>query len=352
MVLRQIKNIFHLLESIAAAIYYRFPGKKLIVIGVTGTDGKTTTTNLIYHILTVAGYKSGISSTLDSPHMTTPGRWRLQQFLARCVANKCTHAVVEVSSFAIDQNRIWGIPFEVGVLTNIADHEHLDYHKNFENYEKTKMNFIKSCKIQILPQKSGHYETKLIGNFNMQNISSAVAAAKAVGIDDLTIKKAVASFEPPSGRLEVVVKKPFMVIVDFAHTPQAFEKVLPEVKKLGKRLIHVFGCTGDRDKSKRPIMGVIAEKFDDEIILTHEDTYSEDPEKIIDDIAKGIQRHSGLSRISDRCEAIKKALEIAKSGDVVLLTGVGHQKTMNLGGREIPWSDQKTVLELLHDIKK
>ncbi len=348
--IRKLKNFGHLVTSIIAALYYRFPGKKLIVIGVTGTDGKTTTTNLIYHILTTAGYKSGISSTLDSPHMTTPGRWRLQQFLARCVANKCTHAVVEVSSFAIDQHRVWGIPFEVGVLTNIADHEHLDYHKTFENYEKTKMNFIKNCKIQILPQKPRHFETKLIGDFNMQNISSAVAVAKALNIDSKIIEKAIASFEPPSGRLEIVIKKPFTVIVDFAHTPQAFEKVLPEAKKMGKKLIHVFGCTGDRDKSKRPLMGAIAEKFDDEIILTHEDTYLENPQTIINEISAGIKKP--VTVILDRREAIKKALEIAKPGDIVLLTGVGHQKTMNLGGKEIPWSDQKTVLELMKDVYK
>ncbi len=344
--MRKLKNYGHWVEAVAAGIYYGFPGRKLKVIGVTGTDGKTTTTNLIYHILTAAGFKTAVLSTLSSAHTTTPDSWKLQRFLAQSAKNKCTHVVLEVSSHAIDQHRIWGINFAVGVLTNIADHEHLDYHKTFENYKNTKMKFINSCKIKILPQKSRRYETKLVGDFNMQNIASAVAVAKAMNIDDKIIKTAVANFEPPAGRLEVITRKPFTVIVDFAHTPQAFEKVLPEVKKMGKRLIHVFGCTGDRDKTKRPLMGSIAAKYDDEIILTHEDTYSENPEKIIDDIQCGISRHSGLSRISDRREAIHKALMLAKPGDVVLLTGVGHQKSLNIAGKEIPWSDQKVVLEL------
>lgn len=345
--LQRIKNIAHLLTSVVAAIYFRFPGKKLTVIGITGTDGKTTTSTLIHHILTEAGIKTGISSTLASPHTTTPGRWRIQKFLWQSLKSGCTHVVLEVTSIAIDQHRVWGVPFEVGVLTNISDHEHLDYHKTFENYKNTKLAFLKTCKHVVYWEnfKKFRFETKLIGEFNRQNCLAAIGVAKTLGISDEVIRKAVASFEAPSGRLETVVKKPFLVIVDFAHTPQAFEKVLPEVKKLGKKLIHVFGCTGDRDKSKRPIMGQIAAKYDDEIILTSEDTYFENPEKIMDEVSSGIKRP--FLRISDRQLAIKKALEIAKRGDVVMITGVGHQKSLNIGGKEIPWSDQKTVLEIL-----
>ncbi len=385
--MQKIKNIFHFFEIFLGAVVFGFPGKKMKIIGVTGTDGKTTTVNLIHHILTVAGYKTGIFSTLSSAHTTTPGRWYLQKFLKQCLDNGCTHVVLEVSSIAIDQHRVWGIDFEIGVLTNIANNEHLDYHKTYENYKKIKEDFLQSCKqtVRWEDYKDFSFETKLIGEFNRENCLAAIGAAKVMGIDDDTIRRAVLSFKAPSGRLEVVVRKPFMVIVDFAHTPQAFEKVLPEVKKLGKRLIHVFGCTGDRDKTKRPLMGEIASKYDDVIILTHEDTYSEDREKIIDDIEKGIPpRHPGIFssswreperpigstkkilspfglqndvrslqhddnyyRISDRKEAIKKALEMAKPGDVVIITGVGHQKSLNIGGKEVPWSDQKTVKELL-----
>lgn len=353
--MQKIKNIFHFFESFLGAVVFGFPGRKLKIIGVTGTDGKTTTVNLIHHILTIAGYKTGIFSTLSSAHTTTPGRWYLQKFLKQCLDNGCTHVVLEVSSIAIDQHRVWGVDFEIGVLTNIANNEHLDYHKTYENYKKIKEDFLQSCKkvVRWEDYKDFSFETKLIGEFNRENCLAAIGAAKIMEIDDATIRKAVLSFKAPSGRLEVIVKKPFTVIVDFAHTPQAFDKVLPvaaSMKRLAvSRLIHVFGCTGDRDETKRPLMGEIASKYDDVIILTHEDTYSEDPKKIISEIEIGVNKNDKLYfKIYDRREAIKKALEIAKSGDVVIITGVGHQKSLNIAGKEVPWSDQKTVRELLN----
>lgn len=350
--LQKLKNFVHKLEAGLANIYYGWPGKRLTVIGVTGTDGKTTTTNLIYHILTYAGLKTAVFSTLSTAHTTTPDPWKLQKFLSQSLRNKCTHIVLEISSHAIDQNRIWGIPFAVGVLTNIADNEHLDYHKSFEAYQATKLRFLKSCKqaTDWKMLKNFRFQTQLVGGFNRENCLAAISAAKALGIEDEVIKRAVACFAPLPGRLEIVATKPFTIIVDFAHTPQAFEKVLPEAKKLGKRLIHVFGCTGNRDRGKRPIMGQIAARYDDVIILTHEDTYSENKEKIINEIAAGITDREFL-KVSSRREAIHKALMLAKPGDVVLLTGVGHQKSMNVGGREIPWSDQRVALELLHGRK-
>jgi len=343
-VVRKVKNFIHLLEAIFWNFYYRFPARKLAVIGVTGTDGKTTTVNLIYHILSVAGKKTGIWSTISTAHTTTPDSRVLQKFLADGVKAGWTHVVLEVSSHAINQNRIWGIPFKVGVLTNIANNEHLDYHETFENYKNTKLSWLKTCEKQVRWQDvSFKFETKLLGEFNRQNCLSAIGAAKVLGVLDETIRKAVACFEAPSGRLELVVSSPFKVIVDFAHTPQAFEKVLPVVKPKSRRLIHVFGCTGDRDKGKRPIMGQIAEKYDDVIILTHEDTYSEDPAEIV----KQINVKKEHIEIMDRREAIKKALELAKPGDVVIITGVGHQKSLNISGQEVPWSDQETVMELM-----
>lgn len=365
--IRRLKNLFHLLEAIAANFYYRFPGKKLVVIGVTGTDGKTTVVNLVYHLLTEAGYKTAVLSTLLSAHTTTPDSWKLQRFLSQSLKNKCTHAVLEISSHAIDQHRIWGIPFKVGVLTNIADNEHLDYHQSFEHYKNTKLRFLKSCQrvADWTKIKNYRFETRLVGPFNRENCLAAIAVTKELGIDDLTIRQAVASFKSLPGRLEIIHRRP-LVIVDFAHTPQAFKKVLPVVKSLKKqsksKLIHVFGCTGDRDRSKRPIMGAIAAKYDDIIILTHEDTYFEDPEKIIAQIESGVRPPAGEAgssefgennffKISDRREAIRKALLLAKAGDVVLLTGVGHQKSLNIGGKEIPWSDQREALSLLTEIK-
>lgn len=377
--LQKVKNIFHLFEAVLAATYYRFPAKKLFVIGVTGTDGKTTTVNLIHHILTKAGYKAAIYSTLSSAHTTTPPPFRLQKFLAQSFKNGCTHAVLEVSSHAIDQDRIWGIPFAVGVLTNISDHEHLDYHKTFENYKNTKLRFLATCRQKVMGPEllEGDFKkilaaSKLPGEFNRRNVMAAAAAARLLGIDDETIVKAVASFKSPTGRFEIVHRKP-LVIVDFAHTPQAFEAVLPLAQSLRKqsksKLIHVFGCTGNRDRSKRPIMGRIAARYDDIIILTHEDTYSEEPRKIVEEIKSGIMNYkqslrsspaspvAGLElgikegtlyEILDRREAIKKALELARPGDVVLLTGVGHQRSMNIGGKEVPWNEPKIVQRILN----
>lgn len=354
--LQKLKNVWHLLESVVSAVWYRFPGKKLTVVGVTGTDGKTTTVTLLHHILTTVGLKASVSSTLFSPHTTTPGRGRLQKFLAQSLKNGCTHAVVEVTSIAIDQYRVWGIEFAVGVLTNIADHEHLDYHKTFENYKNAKLRWLSSCRQKVVAGELSPKDfskvlaaSKLPGDFNRQNVMAAVAAARLLGVADSVIIAAVKSFTLPAGRVEVVAKKPFAVVVDFAHTPQAFAVLLPVVKKMGKRLIHVFGATGDRDKTKRPIMAEIAAKYDDFIVLTHEDTYFEDPKEIIAQLESGLAAvgYQTYGKAYDRRGAIEAALAQAKPGDVILLTGVGHQKSLNIAGREIPWSDQKTVLELL-----
>lgn len=354
--LQNLKNIFHLLEAISGAIFYRFPSKKLIVIGVTGTDGKTTTSFLIHQILILAGYKTAILSTLSSAHTTTPGRWAVQKFLRRSLENGCTHAVLEVTSIGIDQHRVWGVDFALGVLTNLANHEHLDYHKTFENYKNTKLRFLEICKQKVFGpdlQKANFKKilavNKLPGQYNNQNIMTAATATRLLGVTDDVIIKAVASFKLPSGRFQIVHKKP-IVIVDFAHTPQAFAAILPEAKKLGKRLIHVFGATGDRDKSKRPVMGKIASQFDHVIILTSEDTYCEDLSAIIAQIESGVTIEHLV--IPDRREAIKKALDMAQPEDVVLLTGIGHQRSMNIGGQEVPWNEPKIVREVLKDVNK
>lgn len=382
--LRKIKNVVHRIINKSAHIYYGSPGRKLIVIGVTGTDGKTTTCTLIHHILTTAGIKAGISGTLSSAHTTTPGSGQLQKLLSEFVKNGCTHAVLEVTSIAIDQYRAAGVRFDIGVLTNISDNEHLDYHGTFEKYRNTKIMFLKNCKVTVInaddPSSSfwtsqnddGHkvitygikskadinpktikYETKLLGEFNRYNILAAVAVARELNIQSEIIQKAIATFVTPPGRMEIVTIKPFTVIVDFAHTPQAFEKILPVARSLLKTkknlLIHVFGATGDRDRQKRPLMAKIAGKFDDFIFLTSEDTYSENPKVILSALETGLKDalYENYQIVDDRREAIRMALKSAKPGDVVILTGVGHQKSMNIGGKEIPWSEQKTVKEIL-----
>lgn len=299
-----------------------------------------------------------------SLHTTTPHSKALQGFLTDALGKGCKFAVVEVSSHAIDQNRVWGIPFEIGVLTNITNNEHLDYHGSFENYRKTKLGFISSCKHQVVGPAAdadkSDYKTNLIGSFNRDNILLAVAVCRILGISEDEIRLGIETFNAPPGRLEVVVEEPFKVIIDFAHTPGAFEKVLPVVQELRKKpldlarkksglgkgkLIHVFGATGDRDKSKRPLMAEIASKYDDYVFLTHEDTYSEDRTKIIDQLEEGFAAtgFTKYEKIADRKEAIERALKMAKPGDVVLLTGVGHQKTMNIGGNEVPFNEGELV---------
>lgn len=357
--LRRLKNLFHLFEAVVATIWYRWPTKKLTVIGVTGTDGKTTTTTLIHHILTSAGYKTAILSTLSSAHATTPGRFAVQRFLRRSADNGCTHVVLEVTSIAIDQHRVWGVDFAIGVLTNIAQNEHLDYHKTFDNYKRAKLKFLDSCRQRVLGPdlKEKDFEkilsvSKLPGDFNRANVMCAAAAAQLLGIGDKVVRNAVATFKLPAGRLEIVIKKPFTVIVDFAHTPQAFAAILPVVKSMVRKncsLIHVFGATGNRDKSKRPIMAQIAAKYDDFVFLTNEDTYNEDSRKIILEIEQGLiaAGYKNYEKVDDRRSAIEKALAMAEPGDVVILTGVGHQKSMNIAGQEIPWSEQKIVKEML-----
>lgn len=403
---------WHLPWAIWANVKYGFPARKLRVTGVTGTDGKTTTVFLIHHLLETSGRKTAMISTVENRidinkieqaglHVTSPHPLVVQKFLKRAVRENCQDAVLEVSSHAIDQFRVWGIPFEVGVLTNIT-FEHTDYHGSFEDYKKTKIKWLRECKKKIVNldlagevhdavtfgfskkadihsehikdsfkslaleiayggAKNLSVQTGLKGRFNVLNILGAVAAVKELGLSDQLIIKGLKTFKAPRGRFEIVIKMPFTVIVDFAHTPAALEAVLSDLKSLalekakdGAKLIHVFGATGERDSKKRPLMGRVSSQYADIIILTSEDTYKEDPSKIAEMIKKGISPgfKGQVYEELDRREAIRKAMSLAKLGDVVVLTGVGHQTTMNQGGREIPWSEVEEVREALKMFKK
>lgn len=386
-----VKNVYHLLIALGASVFYGFPAKKLTVIGVTGTDGKTTTSSLIYHILKTAGFSVSLVSTVGAVinenssdigfHVTTPSSIKLQGLL-HMLARKTSsseYLVLEVTSHALDQNRVWGIPFHVGVLTNVS-HEHLDYHKTYTNYVKTKVRLLNMARIAIVNKDdisvpivkrfltNNHvkwYSVKskadisphditipntFIGEYNIYNALAAAEACLQLGISKKDIEKAFLTFTFPKGRTEIVYKNDFTVMIDFAHTPNAFEQLLSALRpKVKGRIIHVFGSAAKRDESKRPLMGKYASLYDDVMILTSEDPRNENPEKIMDDIQKGIPKKNGLEviRIADRQKAIQMAIHMAKKGDFVVCTGKAHEKSMNYGHGEEPWDEFEVVKKAL-----
>lgn len=389
---QKIKNIYHLLIAVAANILFLFPSRGMKIIAVTGTDGKTTTVNLIYHILRTAGKKASMISSINAVidgkiydtgfHVTTPTSFALQKFLRKARKLKSEYFVLEVTSHAVDQNRIFGIPFEVGVLTNVTN-EHLDYHKTYDNYLKTKASLLKKSKISIvntddisytllsdvknkkLPENwityglsdASDYNPKtfdiknarLVGDFNKYNALAAVSCAKSLGVNNEAIKKALGSFHMPIGRVDYVYQKDFSIMIDFAHTPNAFKKILSTVKPITKgRIIHVFGSAGERDILKRPFLGEISSKYSNILILTAEDPRSEDVNKIIAEIEIGIKREEcEVIRIPDRKEAIEAAVQMAKKDDLVLITGKAQEGSMTTDQEELPWDEFAVVNEAI-----
>lgn len=389
------KNIYHLFVAIIANILYGFPANRLTVIGVTGTDGKTTTVNLIYHILKEAGYSVSMVSTVGAVihgrasgigfHVTTPSSLMLQKFLKEATLGKGKqYLVLEVTSHALDQNRVWGIPIFIGVLTNIT-HEHLDYHKTYANYVKTKVKLLNKASIAIINSDDNSYtkvkyflhhnkkvitygagkeaevslsDIKIPSNipqlYNKYNALAAFLTAMQVGVGKKIIEKALTTFTFPKGRTEIVYDKDITVMIDFAHTPNAFKQLLSSLKEETKgRLIHVFGSAGARDTSKRPVMGKVASTFDDIVILTSEDPRKEDPEKIISEIASGMDEKSKVAvvKVADRKAAIEKAISLAKKGDMIVCTGKAHEESINYGNGEEPWDEFAIVTQALKKYK-
>lgn len=383
--------------AIFANILFLFPSRKMKIIAVTGTDGKTTTVNLIYHILKSSGARvsmvSSIAAVIDGKaydtgfHVTTPTSFSLQKFLRKAKNKKTEYFVLEVTSHAIDQNRIVGIPIRVGVLTNITN-EHLDYHKTYDNYLKTKIKLLKKSETCVVNSDDSSYtflsEAKneksqenwisyglsdssdynpktfninrahMVGDFNRYNVLAAVSTAKSLGFKDEAIKKALSTFHMPVGRVDYVYKKDFSVMIDFAHTPNAFEKILSTVRPITKgRIVHVFGSAGERDALKRPFLGEISSEYCDILILTAEDPRSEDVNKIIAEIEVGIKKQRAeVIRIPDRKEAIEAAIQMAKKDDLVLITGKAQEGSMTFGQKELPWDEFSVVEESLKDRDK
>ncbi len=380
----RLKGLYHWLEAMVAAVRFGFPSRKLTVIGVTGTDGKTTTTTLIYEILKAAGYKVSMITSVHAVvagktydtgfHVTNPRGWQIQKYLREAADHGDTHVSLEVTSHGLSQHRVDFVQFAVGVLTNVT-HEHLDWHKTFAAYMRTKISLLKRARVAVVNRdeaeaynkasdffrqkrvvsygihrdaqvtpKTHPFTTKLTGEFNRYNCLAAIAATSSIGVPLRVIQKALAAFTGVAGRMEVMSEKPLRVIVDFAHTPNAIEQVLKTLRPMTKsRLIHVFGSAALRDQTKRPLMGKASSRYADVIILTEEDYRTEDVHRIIDEIASGITPGPEVYRYPDRTQAIEFALSLGKPGDCIIVTGKGHEKSIARGKIEYPWSDQKAV---------
>ncbi|HEV2412401.1 MAG TPA: UDP-N-acetylmuramoyl-L-alanyl-D-glutamate--2,6-diaminopimelate ligase [Candidatus Saccharimonadales bacterium] len=411
-----VANKYHLLEAVIANIRFGFPARKLRVVMITGTNGKTTTAAYVGKILEAGGHRVGIISTAfyqfgdkvvpNEDNMTVIPSDRLQRLIKDIKKAGCDFLILEATSHSLIQHRLWGIPCEVAVMTNLTQ-DHLDYHGSMENYAAAKAKLFareprfivlnrddqwfsyfneyhakeakmdygtdgdSECRIEHAAlHRTGSdirlridstvkfdFHNKLPGKFNVYNATAAVAATYLLHVDLAKIKEGVESLESVAGRLEHVNEgQLFEVIVDYAHTPDALQNVLSTVKALvNNRLILVFGATGDRDRAKRPIMGEIAVKFADRIILTDEESYSENPDVIRDDVRRGIERVGGAGKtdeVADRKEAIKKAIQIARRGDAILITGMGHERFRVIGSQRIPWNDADVARQLLHELKK
>lgn len=345
--------------GVLASRWYNNPTDKLKVIGVTGTKGKTTTCFIIYHMLSKIGKKAGLVTSIAAKvgdrkidtgfHVTSPDVISLHKLLAEMVKEGCEYAVIEVSSHGIDQKRIAGVKFNVGVLTNIAP-EHLDYHKTFKEYKRIKMSFLNSCKHKVVAPSDTSLDI-LQGKFNNLNVEAAVKVMEFLGVDRKKALATMTDFRLPEGRLEgIETKKGVKIVIDFAHTPESLKAALDYLHGQTKgKLFAVFGCAGERDPFKRPKMGKIASEIADEVILTAEDPRGEKVEDIIFQIKSGItSKKAKVISEPDRKKAIITAIKHAKKGDVVGIFGKGHEKSMNLDGvNEIPWSDKKIVREYI-----
>ncbi|OYX53317.1 UDP-N-acetylmuramoyl-L-alanyl-D-glutamate--2,6-diaminopimelate ligase [Candidatus Saccharibacteria bacterium 32-50-13] len=390
---------------------YGNPARDLRVIAVTGTNGKTTTVNYINEILKEAGLTTAMFSTalievagkqkLNDLNMSVGSVAQMQRFFRDAKRAKVDYVVLEITSHALHQHKLATVPIEVAIMTNLTQ-DHLDYHKTMDQYAKAKSKlFANEPRFIVLNRDDEWFEyfdkfpagsqkitygtfeeaearidhvklyrkgsearvvidhqtkldlaTALPGKFNVYNMTAAAATAYILGIKRSDIVEGVANLEGVPGRFERVIEgKDYDVIVDYAHTPDALEKLLEAAKSTTKnRVILVFGACGDRDKTKRPIMGEIAANLADRIILTDEESYNEDPDIIRRMVYEGIEQGSGTGKtteIADRREAIERALSIATKGDTVLITGMGHEQFRIVNGERLPWNDGDVVRELL-----
>lgn len=393
---------YHYFFSLAGAVIYRFPARQIKVIAVTGTKGKSSTTEILNAILEEADYKTAVSNTIrfkigdestDNMYkMSMPGRFFVQRFLRQAVDAECDFVIMEMTSQGSIQFRHKFIPLEALIFTNLSP-EHIESHGSYENYVQAKVNIACNIKkggaiiankddkefekfLACKAEKKITYSTKdaepfailpsgidftlsnkkvhspLSGLFNLYNIMGAIACAKNLGVTDDIIVRAVEKFSEIKGRVEKVeAGQDFTVIVDYAHTADSLEK-LYQVFKTSRNICVLGGTGGGRDTWKRKVMGQIADKYCDEIILTDEDPYDEDPKQIIEHVAEGIQNKKPTI-IMDRREAIREAVSRAKTGDTVLITGKGTDPyIMGPNGTKTPWSDARIAKEELGKLQK
>ncbi|MFZ2975940.1 MAG: UDP-N-acetylmuramoyl-L-alanyl-D-glutamate--2,6-diaminopimelate ligase [Candidatus Moraniibacteriota bacterium] len=449
---QNIKNIYHLAQAVVANIINNFPSRKIKIIGVTGTNGKTTTVQIITKILEESGARVAMASTINfklgekewvnATKFTTLSSFQVQKFIAKAVKANCEYLVLETSSHSLDQKRVWGVRYDTVVITNVT-REHLDYHKTIEEYRQAKLKLFKNVKNAVVnldmekPETFFHFnnEKKLVysskynvesipykelknkynnleiinaenikleidtskyfihntsyilhipGLFNVENALAATCVGLAYGISEEIIKTALEKIQGVPGRMEKVLNdRGIEIIIDYAVTPDSLEKVYELIKnirdnslKIGinSRIISVLGACGERDRGKRPMMGEIVSRYADYVIVTNEDPYDEDPAQIINEVESGIKitnhksqitnnfqnpkskiqkefiKDGNLFRIMDRREAIKKALQLAKPGDIFVITGKGAEEVMAIDKQRIPWNEKKVILEELEKL--
>lgn len=333
--------------------HYGHPSRELYVVGITGTNGKTTVSYLIGEVLKSAGYKPFVLGTLNSGNrdLSTPEALDTLRLMRTHLDQGGTHFVMEVTSEGIDQSRILGIDFNVKILTNITQ-DHLDYHKTFENYKRIKLSFMSDGDAHKIYPKDFepepiYFSTLLLGHYNLLNIKAAASALRYMDIEERFIQEVLSSCLPPRGRLENVERgQLYMVIVDYAHTPDALENVLNTVKKISKdrkgRLFVLFGCGGNRDRGKRPKMGRIASEISDFMVITDDNPRSELSQDIMNEIVEGLpDQFENYKLIQDRKEAIAYIINQAQDDDVVILVGKGHETYQILKSETVHLDDRE-----------
>jgi UDP-N-acetylmuramoyl-L-alanyl-D-glutamate--2,6-diaminopimelate ligase len=394
-----------------AANFYGNPSDEIKLIGITGTNGKTTTTTLLHDMTLSLGYSGGLLSTvvnkIDTTEIpaerTTPDPVELNKLLREMVNAGCEYCFMEVSSHAVHQHRVTGLNFDIAVFTNIT-HDHLDYHKTFKEYIYVKKKFfddlstdaiaivnmddsngevmvqnskakVKSLALKtiadykakviensfsglVLNINSHELWTNLIGGFNAYNILTVYAVASELEMDEVEVLTAISKLKSVEGRFDHLKSdKSIIGIVDYAHTPDALKNVLSTIEAVRTRneqVLTVVGCGGDRDKTKRPVMAAIAAEMSDKVILTSDNPRTEDPEQIINEMQAGVpaERSAKTMSITNRTEAIKVACSLANPGDIILVAGKGHEKYQEINGEKFPFDDYQTLKETLTNLNK